>query len=270
MARVFLSYARNDVERAKPLAGALERAGHAVWWDRHIEGGSDYSREIDAALKRADAIVVLWSSSSIDSAWVRDEAAAGRDTGRLVPVLVEDVEPPLGFRQYQAIDLSRWKGRGQSGELKKLKAAIAAKGSRAAAPEATPAAPIQEAAAQRKNLNPLVYLLFAALVLAAGVFAVQQWSGKWWGDRETASLAVLPFHDMSGEGDQAYFAEGVAEEIRSILSEHSNIRVVGRTSSSKFSENDADVAAIRRALASRTSSKGVSEPPVTAYGFPLA
>jgi exonuclease VII large subunit len=42
---------------------------------------------------------------------VRDEAGAGRDRGRLVPVQIDATMPPLGFRQFQAIDLSAWKGR---------------------------------------------------------------------------------------------------------------------------------------------------------------
>lgn len=107
MASIFLSYAHEDYQRAAKIAPALEEAGHNVWWDRRIHAGSRFSAEIDRALKSADLVVVLWSRVSVESAWVHDEAAAGRDTGRLVPVLIERVELPLGFRQYQTIDLSR-------------------------------------------------------------------------------------------------------------------------------------------------------------------
>ena len=103
MARVFLSYARSDAEAAKALADHIARAGHDVWWDREIEGGSRFAVEIDKALQNADFIVVLWSEASIQSAWVQDEASEGRDSGRLVPLTLNDVRPPLGFRQYQAI-----------------------------------------------------------------------------------------------------------------------------------------------------------------------
>ena len=47
----------------------------------------------------------------------RDEAAAGRDTGRLVPVTLDGTAAPLGFRQFQTIDLSHWKGRSNAPEL---------------------------------------------------------------------------------------------------------------------------------------------------------
>lgn len=99
MARVFLSYDREHTDQAHPIAAALERAGHSVWWDRHIKGGAQYSKEIEQALKDAGAVVVLWSERSIDSPWVRDEAATGRDSGRLVPVRIDAAEPPLDFRQ---------------------------------------------------------------------------------------------------------------------------------------------------------------------------
>lgn len=120
MAQVFLSYDRADANRARPIALALEKAGHAVWWDPHIRGGEQFSKAIDEALSRADAVVVLWSAHSIDSTWVRDEAAVGRDSGRLVPVLIDAVQPPLGFRQYQSIDMSAWKGGGQPPRFQEL------------------------------------------------------------------------------------------------------------------------------------------------------
>lgn len=122
MANVFLSYDREDSGRARSVAEALEEAGHSVWWDRHIRGGSQFSKEIEEALARAEAVVVLWSIHSVDSAWVRDEAATGRDSGRLVPARIDRTQPPLGFRQYQTIDLSRWKGRKRS--LRELVVAV--------------------------------------------------------------------------------------------------------------------------------------------------
>ncbi len=104
MAKIFLSYAREDVDAAKQLAGCIASAGHEVWWDRHIQGGSRFSDEIDRALKDAEAVVVLWSDASVASAWVQDEAAEGRDSGRLVPVALGECRPPLGFRQFHTID----------------------------------------------------------------------------------------------------------------------------------------------------------------------
>ena len=59
MASVFLSYDHDDAALSKPLISALEKAGHTVWFDRHIHGGAEYSRKIEQALDEADAVVVL-------------------------------------------------------------------------------------------------------------------------------------------------------------------------------------------------------------------
>jgi tetratricopeptide (TPR) repeat protein len=120
LAQVFLSYDREDGPKARVIAQALEGADHFVWWDMHIKGGAEYGREIEQALDKSDAVVVLWSERSINSAWVRDEAAAGRDKGCLIPVLLEPVTPPMGFRQYQNLDFSKWKGRGKPQRLQEL------------------------------------------------------------------------------------------------------------------------------------------------------
>ena len=82
MASLFLSYAREDVEKVRPLAKALERDSHHVWWDRHISGGEEFAGAIEAALEAADVVIACWSENAVRSPWVRDEAGAGRDKGR--------------------------------------------------------------------------------------------------------------------------------------------------------------------------------------------
>ena len=124
MASLFLSYSRDDISRVAPLAAALDRDGHTVWWDRQISGGEKFADAIEQALKSADVVIVCWTSRSVRSAWVRDEAGEGRDGGRLVPVTLDGCQPPLGFRQYQTIDLSGWSGRPGSHALDPLRAAI--------------------------------------------------------------------------------------------------------------------------------------------------
>lgn len=137
MASIFLSYARDDLATAKRIASALEAAGHTVWWDQHIGAGSRFSKEIDAALRAADLVVVLWSRASVESTWVQDEAAFGRDQGRLLPLAIDAVEPPLGFRQYQAMPFAR------SG--RKAEAVVAAVANRLGQPATAPRSHAQRA-----------------------------------------------------------------------------------------------------------------------------
>ena len=177
MASVFLSYDRDDAAKARSIALALEKAGHQVWWDQHIKGGAQYSKEIEAALKAADAVVVLWSAHSVDSAWVRDEAGAGRDSGRLVPVKLDATDPPLGFRQYQAIDLSGWKGRGRQTELQTLFDAVDGLAGDAGAVDQDKAArPISGQKPNNRRRLVIAGMSALALIALIGIFWSKPWS----------------------------------------------------------------------------------------------
>ena len=106
----FLSYSHADQDRVRVLASALEQAGIDVWWDTLIEGGAVFAKSVEVALARCDAVIVAWSKVSVSSDWVLDEASQGREMRKLVPVSLDGTMPPLGFRQYLAVDLRGWHG----------------------------------------------------------------------------------------------------------------------------------------------------------------
>jgi hypothetical protein len=70
--------------------------------------------------------MVLWSKQSVTSDWVVEEAEEGRKRHILVPVFIEDVLPPMGFRRIQAADLIDWDGAGTSPAFQRLVGDIAA------------------------------------------------------------------------------------------------------------------------------------------------
>ncbi|AXT19437.1 hypothetical protein D7030_12475 [Flavobacteriaceae bacterium AU392] len=53
-------------------------------------------------------------------------------------------------------------------------------------------------------------------------------------DIGSTSIAVLPFADLSPQGDQEYFSDGLSEELLNILAKVEDMKVAGRTSSFKF------------------------------------
>ncbi|MFN5904152.1 MAG: toll/interleukin-1 receptor domain-containing protein, partial [Novosphingobium sp.] len=123
---VFFSYSRADRARALPIIRLIEAAGFATWWDGLLEGGERYSQATAEALDRARAVVVLWSVNSVASHWVHDEATRGRDRGLLVPIALDGTEPPLGFGQFQVIDLARAKMMADDPQIVKLLRAVSA------------------------------------------------------------------------------------------------------------------------------------------------
>jgi hypothetical protein len=110
MAEIFLSYANEDREEARKLAGLLETAGWTVWWDRRVPAGQTWRSVIENALREMRCMVVLWSKNSVESHWVKEEAEEARALDKLVPVFIESVKPPVGFRAIQAADLVGWDG----------------------------------------------------------------------------------------------------------------------------------------------------------------
>jgi TIR domain-containing protein len=108
MPDIFLSYAREDRVRARKLARALEGCGWEVWWDEHIPAGDNFDRAIEQTLPRSTCVVVLWSSRSVDSDFVRAEARWAAKHGRLIPVSIDRVDLPIEFSAHQALDLVRW------------------------------------------------------------------------------------------------------------------------------------------------------------------
>jgi TolB-like protein len=62
------------------------------------------------------------------------------------------------------------------------------------------------------------------------------------------SIAVLPFADLSADQDQAYFSDGVAEEILNLLAQVNDLHVAARTSSFAFRDPQSDIREIGRLL----------------------
>lgn len=120
MADVFISYAREDRMAAERIAKALERHGWSVWWDSDIPPGKTWDELIERELASASSTVVLWSATSIAKAWVKAEAAEALARGVLVPVLIEDVTPPLAFRHIQAAPLTDWRNTLDHGGFQQL------------------------------------------------------------------------------------------------------------------------------------------------------
>ncbi len=71
-----------------------------------------------------------------------------------------------------------------------------------------------------------------------------------------ASIAILPFENMSADPDNEYFADGLAEEILNALADVPGLKVAARTSSFSFKDKDVDIPTIATALGVRTVLEG--------------
>jgi hypothetical protein len=124
-------------------------------------------------------MLVLWSSHSVKSEWVCEEATEGRLLGRLIPVFLEKVRPPAGFREVQAADLVDWDGSHDTIGLQQLLDDIAHK---LGTPAVVAAEPVLRAPVEPPQPLPTPWkpwgvgaaLLLVAVGIYLGVGAVQQ------------------------------------------------------------------------------------------------
>lgn len=110
MASIFLSYSRADRPKAQVVAEVLAAEGFSVWWDKVLRAGQTYDEVTEGMLRDADVVVVLWSTVSVKSKWVRAEATLGQRTSILIPAMIEEAERPIMFELTQSADLIGWDG----------------------------------------------------------------------------------------------------------------------------------------------------------------
>ncbi|HYJ53420.1 MAG TPA: TIR domain-containing protein, partial [Allosphingosinicella sp.] len=238
-ASVFVSYARADQKAALPVIHALEQAGFPVWWDGKLEGGERYLGTTEAALEGAKAVVVLWSKTSVASHWVHDEAMRGRDRRCIVPLTIDGAQPPLGFRQFQTIDLSQRGAKSRKAGLDAMIHAVAVLHGR----------PVEDLAPVRvRGVNRRAVLAGGAAAAVAAGGGIAWWAGVLGGEAPARSIAVLPFDNLSGDAGRAYFSDGLAAEIRTQLARNPMLQVAAQTSSNRFRDSNDDARTISHAL----------------------
>jgi adenylate cyclase len=211
MADVFVSYARSDKERVAPLVAAIEAQGWSVWWGPEIDAGQQFDDQIEAELQAAKAVLVVWTTASVASRWVRGEAREAADRGVLVPARFDGARMPMDVRAIHTTDLDGWGDNPNSAPFQALLRALGAMIVRQGGPSGGTTA----AAAAASN---------------------------------RIGICVLPFANMSGDPEQEYFSDGITEDVITDLSKVSALAVVSRNSAFMYKGKLVDVPKVAREL----------------------
>jgi hypothetical protein len=201
---IFISYASEDRERVQVLAEILKGQGWSVWWDRIILPGRRFDEEIQSALNQAKCVVVVWSKSSITSDLVKDEISEAVAKGLLVPAVIEHADIPLGYRRYQAADLSDWDGNKDHPEFQKMLSALDHIIANSATSRPRPAS----SAAHRHGRSIAGIALAMVLLIVVG-------GGAWYfypraqPPTHRLSVVVLPFTNLGNDPEREYFADAI-------------------------------------------------------------
>ncbi|MXO58370.1 TIR domain-containing protein [Altererythrobacter salegens] len=206
---IFLSYNREDAERAKQFAQAFEGEGFDVWWDVALRSGEAYDQVTEDALRKSKAVVVLWSPRSVVSRWVRAEATLADRNKVLVPATIEPCDRPIMFELTQTAELSHWDGDPFDRAWQAFLADVQGFVERARAKEEPVAAQSIAAAAPFEDPRP--------------------------------GLAIMPFVNRSGQATDDLFAEGMAEDLIAALSMNRELRVISNSATRSYGESGYDV-----------------------------
>jgi TolB-like protein len=222
---IFLSYSRDDQATARRFAEGFEREGFTIWWDASLNPGEAYDQVTEKALREAKAVVVLWSRKSVDSRWVRAEATQAHDNRTMVPVMIEPCKRPIMFELTHTADLSHWTGDISDKAWQSYVAGV------------------------RRFVEKDVSGLDRPADNSRSLAVARSIKGA--ADSRTErlpSIAVLPFSNMSGDKEQEYFSDGLAEEIINALAQISGLKVIARTSAFAFKGQNTDIRRIAETL----------------------
>jgi serine/threonine-protein kinase len=233
MSDVFVSYKAEDQRRVRPLIDALEAEGLSVWWDAEIGGGAAWRQSIEEELDAARCVIVVWSkrSAAPEGTFVHDEASRAMERRVYLPVKIDNVRPPLGFGERQALTLNRWQGKRDDPRYQAVLCAVRA---------------IMEGKTPQTLVHSHGVGFDRRAVVAGGAVVIAGLGGRIALRPNSAAatrIAVLPFANLSGDPSQAYFSDGLAEELRTALSRITELKVVARTSSEKVRDDDIPTAA---------------------------
>jgi len=109
-------------------------------------------------------------------------------------------------------------------------------------------------AATRRKKHAWIYVVVIAAAISVALFFLGRYTA---GNKSVASvpnelpaksIAVLPFDNLSRDPDNAYFAEGVQEEILTRLAKVADLKVISRTSTQRFKSAPSDLREIAKQL----------------------
>ena len=206
---IFLSYNREDSDRAKQFAEGFAAQGLDVWWDVALRSGEAYDEVTEAALRNAKAVVVLWSKRSVVSRWVRAEATLAERKKTLMPAMIEACERPIMFELTQTAELSHWDGDPFDRAWQAFLADVRGFVERARAREQPALAPAQTAQPSLEDFRP--------------------------------ALAIMPFVNRSGEKSDDLFAEGMVEDLIAALSMNRDVKVISSSATRSYGESGYDI-----------------------------
>jgi len=232
--RIFVCYSHEDDVVVHEEVARLTAAGHELWYDQDIRGGSNWRAEVGRSIERCSAVLFFISRHSIVSEHCNREINLALDEGKqVIPVYLEQVEltPDLkvGLNRVQAL---RWDS--SDGYRAALLNAFDA--------GAPTLAPLKTPPKSRRRSAAIAMGGVVALMLGSWYFGLRgpdtstsSAAQMVYPLPDVPSIAVLPFRTIGNEPLlDASVADGMTDDLITDLSQLSQLFVVARNSMFAF------------------------------------
>ena len=230
MAQVFLSYAHEDLPRVRSLVTSLEAEGYSVWWDRALQPGESFETTIDREIQAAQCVVVVWSYSSVNSQWVKNEALEGLDREVLIPISLDDIRLPVAFKQQQCANFKNWPQAVDPNEYRQFLSVLDRVLGADSAAERRELKGIshmrpsgrQRYRRRRNDLFPITVITALTILLATIWFLTQNRVEL---AKATPRLTIVPFAS-SNTPDEQFYADSMTREIIQRFSQFDDLELI--------------------------------------------
>jgi TolB-like protein/Tfp pilus assembly protein PilF len=257
---VFLSYASQDAEAARRICDALQAGGIEVWFDKsELRGGDAWDQSIRRQIKNCALFIPVVSRHTHErtEGYFRLEWKLAVDRSHLIaatkafllPVVIDDTPEddelvPDRFRELHWTRLLAGETPPEFVE-RVQRLLLGDTGPVGGRPNSggDPVAgrvPAPRGLLRRRRTGVLYGAIAVAVLLGLGILGLQRLYQPTLGAPNTASIAVLPLVNESGDANQQYFSDGISEDLITALSQFPGLKVIGRSSAFKFRDSKDD------------------------------
>ena len=270
--KVFISHSSKDKAIADQICQHLESDGIKCWIaPRDLKAGSDWTEGIIQGIDSCRLFVLVFSASANSSEHVRREVATAFSLGlAVIPFRAENINPSGSLGYF--LGTVHWLDAITPPLEKHLKVLtervnylLSDQGrfatsisERARRPKTEPVLP-----APLRRPRWIIGILLGGVVILVAFWLLRQRPQNAPSEIPPRSIAVLPFDNISANQDDAYFADGVQDEILNNLAKIAQLKVISRTSVMQYR---ADTRRDLRQIASALSVANVLEGTVRRNG----
>jgi TolB-like protein/Tfp pilus assembly protein PilF len=255
--KVFISHASKDKATADAVCQQLESARIKCWIaPRDIKAGSDWTEGIIEGIDSCRVFVLVFSENANVSEHVRREVAKAFSLGlAVIPFRIENVVPHGSLAYF--LGTVHWLD-AITAPLDRHLGDLTERVKQLLANDGRSTNPAFEVGGRKKSVSiysapKRIRWIAGAILTCAGLA-----TGFWWlnhmpphsaGEIPAKSIAVLPFENIGANKDDAYFADGVQDEILNDLAKVAQLKVISRTSVMQYrADTKRDLREIANAL----------------------